>query len=78
MANIAVVREPTVALLRRHGQVPEAHDAADAEQLVTALILMTERTFYDLMRGTPTLAQRDALTTRLTRIWQRAFGFAAD
>lgn len=75
MANIAVVREPTVALLRRHGQVPEAHDA---EQLVTALILMTERTFYDLMRGTPTLAQRDALTTRLTRIWQRAFGFAAD
>ena len=30
------------------------------------------------MRGTPTLAQRDALTTRLTRIWQRAFGFAAD
>ena len=44
MANIAVVREPTVALLRRHGQVPEAHDA---EQLVTALILMTERTFYD-------------------------------
>lgn len=75
MANIAVVREPTVALLRRHGQVPEAHDA---EQLVTALILMTERTFYDLMRGTPTVAQRDALTTRLTRIWQRAFGFAAD
>lgn len=74
MANVAVVRRPTTALLQRHGRVPEADDAEEAERLVTALILMTERNFYDLMRGDPTTTARDALTARLMRIWQRAFG----
>ena len=75
MSNVAVVRAPTVALLRRHGRVPEAADHDESERLVTALILMTERNFYDLMRTDPTRAEHQQLTERLTRIWQRAFGW---
>jgi AcrR family transcriptional regulator len=74
MNNVAVVRAPTVALLQRHGQVPEATDPDESERLVTALILMTERNFYDLMRTNPTRTELLQLTERLTRIWQRAFG----
>ena len=75
MSNVAVVRAPTVALLRHHGQVPEAADPDESERLVTALILMTERNFYDLMRTDPTRTDLQQLTERLTRIWQRAFGW---
>ena len=57
MSNVAVVRAPTVALLRCHGRVPEAADQDESERLVTALILMTERNFYDLMRTNPTRAE---------------------
>ncbi len=72
--NFAIVRAPTVELLQRHGRVPEAHDLEQATQLVMVLMLMTERNFYDLVRGTPTTADRDALTARLTTVWLRAFG----
>lgn len=74
MRNLALVREPTVELLRRHGKVPEAEDAEEASSLVTALILMSERNFYDLARGNAARADYDALADRLIRIWQRAFG----
>lgn len=74
MQNFSVVRAPTVALLLRAGTVPEARDPADATRLVMALLLMSERNFYDLMRGQPTLADRDQLVDRLSRIWTRAFG----
>ena len=77
MENFAIVRDPTVALLLRVGTVPEAEDPAEAERLVMALILMSERNFYDLMRGDPSPADRDALVARLTRIWTRAFGVDA-
>lgn len=75
--NIAAVREPTVALLMRHGTVPEAEEEREATELVTALILMTERNFYDLMRGEPSRADVDELADRLARIWLRSFGLEA-
>ena len=74
MQNIALVREPTVDLLKRYGTVPEASDDVAAAELVTSLILMCERTFYDLMRGNPTENDRDRLVARLGTIWLRAFG----
>lgn len=77
MANFAIVCEPTVALLMRVGRVPEARDVAEATGLVMALVLMSERNYYDLMRGTPTLAERDELRDRLSRVWIRAFGMEA-
>jgi TetR/AcrR family transcriptional regulator, ethionamide resistance regulator len=72
--NIAVVAQPTVALLRRHGTVPEADDEEEATQLVMALILMSERNLHHAMRERPSRAQLDALAERLARIWLRAFG----
>jgi AcrR family transcriptional regulator len=74
MQNFAIVRAPTVALLQRDGRVPEAADPDAATRLVTALMLMTERSFFDLMRGTPTISERDELTALLVTIWLRAFG----
>lgn len=74
LANLALVRAPTVALLRGHGRVPEADDPDEAERLVTSLILMSERNFYDLARREAAREEYDALAARLTRIWQRAFG----
>lgn len=74
MANLALVRTPTVELLRRHGRVPEADDPDEAGHLVTSLILMSERNFYHLARRSVVRADYDALAARLTRIWQRAFG----
>jgi TetR/AcrR family transcriptional regulator, ethionamide resistance regulator len=72
--NLAIVAVPTVALLQRHGRVPEASNYESASRLVTALSLMTERSFFDLLRGTPSIAQRNELTELLTTIWLRAFG----
>jgi TetR/AcrR family transcriptional regulator, ethionamide resistance regulator len=74
MANFAIVRAPTVELLQRHGQVPEAGNRDDATALVMILMLMTERNFFDLLRGSPTLADMHALTERLAMVWLRAFG----
>jgi AcrR family transcriptional regulator len=74
MANLAVVRAPTVELLQRYGKVPEARDLEAATGLVAALTFMSERSFYHLMRSDPTIADRDELTERLARIWLRAFG----
>jgi AcrR family transcriptional regulator len=74
IANLAIVRTPTVALLQRHGTVPEAEDTDAATQLVMILTLMSERNFFDLMRGDPTVAERDALSERLALVWLRAFG----
>ena len=76
MANIATVRAPTVTLLQRHGTVPEAADAEQANELVTALILMCERTLFDLMRRNPSAADRDLTAARLAAVWLRAFGIA--
>ncbi len=76
MDNFAIVVAPTVELLQRHGRVPEAESLEDATRLVMILILMTERNFFDLVRGTPTEAERDALTERLATVWLRAFGLA--
>lgn len=76
MQNMAIVRRPTVELLRRHGRVPEANDPEDATRLVMILMLMTERNFLDLVRGEPTIAERDILTDALTTVWLRAFGLA--
>ncbi len=76
MTNVALVRAPTVELLRRYGRVPEAEDAEEAEHLVTALILMSERNFYDLARRETVRHEYDVLAARLTRIWQGAFGLA--
>ena len=78
MVNVAIVRAPTVELLRRHGRVPEAADPKQADKLVTALILMTERNYYDIARRDAPRADYDAMATLLTRVWQRAFGFAGD
>jgi TetR/AcrR family transcriptional regulator, ethionamide resistance regulator len=74
MSNFAIVAAPTVELLRRYGKVPEATDVDAASALVTALMLMSERSFFHLMRGTPTVAERDSLTATLQSIWLRAFG----
>jgi AcrR family transcriptional regulator len=74
MANFAVVRAPSIEILRRHGNVPEAADDDSATALVTALLLMSERNFFHLMRGAPSIAERDALTLTLQQIWLRAFG----
>lgn len=74
ISNMEIVRVPTVALLQRHGRVPEATDPVAANQLVMILMLMSERNFFDLMRGDPTVADRDALTERLAVVWSRAFG----
>ncbi len=74
MANFAVVGAPTVELLRRYGTVAEATDADEAAALVSALMLMSERNFFHLMRSNPTIAQRNALTATLQRIWLRSFG----
>jgi len=74
MQNIAIVRAPTVALLQRYGTVPESSDEVAAAELVTSLIMLCERSFYDLMRGTPAPADRDRLTDRLAAIWLRSFG----
>jgi len=74
MANLSVVGAPTVELLQRYGTVPEALDAEASEGLVSVLMLMSERSYFDLMRGDPTLAARDALTERLVTVWLRAFG----
>lgn len=74
LANLALVRAPTVELLRRQGRVPEADDPDEAEHLVTSLILMSERNFYHLARRSAVRADYDALAARLARIWQRAFG----
>src|SRR5206468_1384466 len=49
-ANFAVVMRPTSELLQRAGRVPEARDPAAADALVHTLLLMSERTFYHLMR----------------------------
>ena len=75
-ANFALVGAPTLELLQRHGTVPEASDRAAATALVTALMLMSERNFFDLMRGKPTAGERDALTSTLQTIWLRSFGLA--
>jgi len=72
--NFGIVRAPTVELLRRHGRVPEAQNRDDATQLVMILMLMSERNFFDLMRGTATRGELDSLTDRLTTVWLRAFG----
>jgi AcrR family transcriptional regulator len=74
MANFAVVGAPTVELLRRYGRVQEATDDDSASALVSALMLMSERNFFHLMRGNPTVAERDSLTATLQRIWLRSFG----
>lgn len=74
ISNFEIVRAPTVALLRRHGNVPEATDPEAATQLVMILMLMSERNFFDLMRGDPTASERDDLTERLSLVWLRAFG----
>jgi len=74
MANFAVVGAPTVELLRRYGTVHEAHDDDAASALVSALMLMSERNYFHLMRGAPTIAERDSLTTTLQWIWLRSFG----
>ncbi len=76
MQNFAIVRAPTVELLQRYGQVPEARNSDDATRLVMILMLMTERNFLDLVRGEPTLADRAALTDALATVWLRAFGLA--
>jgi AcrR family transcriptional regulator len=75
--NFAVVREPTLALLLRHGTVPEAQDPEQGRALVGALLWMMERNFYDCMRSNPTRAELDALAERLGRVWVRAFGLDA-
>jgi AcrR family transcriptional regulator len=74
MANFAVVGAPTVELLRRYGTVPEATDDDAAVALVSALMLMSERNFFHLMRGNPTIGDREFLTATLQRIWLRSFG----
>ncbi len=62
MADVAMVRAPTVELLRRYSRVPEAGDPEEAERLVTSLILMSERNFYDLARrDSPRGARRPSL-----------------
>lgn len=76
MTNFEIVLAPTAALLERQGRVPESRDPEEAAGLVLALMLMSERTFFDLLRGPATRAQLDEVTRRLTRIWLRAFGFA--
>lgn len=72
--NLALVRAPTVALLLREGRVPESADPVEADELVLALTLLAERSFYHVMRGNPTRADLAVTTDRVARIWLRAFG----
>jgi hypothetical protein len=37
-------------------------------------MLMSERNFFHLMRGNPTIGDRESLTATLQRIWLRSFG----
>lgn len=78
MADVAMVRAPTVELLRRYSRVPEAGDPEDTERLVTSLILMSERNFYHLARRDSRREEYDALAARLARVWQRAFGLTGE
>lgn len=78
MADVAIVRAPTVELLRLHGSVPEAGNPQAADDLITALILMSERNFYDIARREAPRAEYDAMAKLLTRVWQRAFGVGVD
>ena len=72
--NLAIVREPTVALLLREGRVPESADPVEADALVLALTHLSERNFYHLMRGEPSREDLVLTVDRLARIWLRAFG----
>lgn len=72
--NLAIVRAPTVALLLRDGRVAESADPVEADALVLALTLLSERNFYHLMRGDPTRDDLARTTDRIARIWLRAFG----
>ncbi len=74
IANLEIVRAPTVALLQKHGTVPEARSVKRSSELVRVLTFMTERCLYDLMRGTPTERERDRLVDDLSTVWLRAFG----
>jgi AcrR family transcriptional regulator len=74
MANFAVVAAPTVELLQRYGTVPEAASDSAASAMVMALMLMTERNYFHLMRGNPTPAERNSLTATMQSIWLRSFG----
>ena len=72
MATIEDVGARTMSLLREAGYFADVeHEAATAD-MVTALILMTERNFYDLARHCTSRPAYDELGARLTTIWLRA------
>ena len=76
METIADVGARTISLLRKAGHFEKPSDEALTARTVTALIMMTERNFYDLARHSSDRLAYDELGALLTAIWLRALGIA--
>jgi TetR/AcrR family transcriptional regulator, ethionamide resistance regulator len=74
-ASITQVSVLTRELLEKAGHCVDKSESI--QQLVTALVLMTERNFYDLARGDPPRTAYDDLTKVLVTVWIRALGVAS-
>lgn len=72
MGTIADMGDRTVSLLRKAGHFRDLTHEREAAELVTALILMTERNFYDLARRSAAREEFDEWRAILTTIWLRA------
>ena len=77
MESIARVTELSVALLTAAGHPEAVGDPGATARVVAALVLMSERNFYDLARTSSRPADYDALVAVLTTIWLRALGLDA-
>lgn len=76
MATIADVGRVTVSLLGAASADGSSSGSDTVHRTVRALILMTERNFYDLARRSASRVEYDELCDLLTTIWLRALGLA--
>jgi TetR/AcrR family transcriptional regulator, ethionamide resistance regulator len=74
MSSIAAVADLTLGVLRAAGHEAATVEPERTEQLVTALVLMSERNFYDLARTSTVRADYQRLAAVLALIWLRALG----
>lgn len=74
METIAAVGDTTVSLLESSGHITTGVERETTRTMVLALILMTERNFYELARASAPRTAYDEQCMLLTTIWQRALG----